>query len=56
LLPAAARYFLISVFVFAPCQRKNENNQKIEYRSAEGYDAVQYATVCRVNVRLSMFF
>jgi len=31
-------------FVFALCERENENDRKKIYRSAEGYDCIRYAT------------
>jgi len=40
-LPAAARYFLFSFFVFRPpLSPKNEKQLMIKYRSAEGYNSI----------------
>jgi hypothetical protein len=40
-LPAAAKYFLFSVFRFLRSQSaKNEKQLMIKYRSAEGYNSI----------------
>jgi hypothetical protein len=33
---------ILMFFTFALCERKVKNDKKLKYRSAEGYDSVQY--------------